>query len=264
MRTAFVLAVIVAALFIASAVRAEVVGKTIEYKDKDVTLEGYVAFDPVKIKAGKAPGVLIVHQWMGLTDYEKRRAGQLAELGYVAFALDIYGKGERPASRAEAGKYAGKYKGDRELFRSRLAAGLAQLTAHDNVDAKRLAAIGYCFGGTGVLEMARMGANVLGVVSFHGGLDAATASDAKGQKPKVLVLHGADDPFVPPAQVEAFMKEMNAGKFDWQMIHYSGAVHSFTQKEAGDDNSTGAAYNAAADVRSWRAMTQLLDEVFAK
>ena len=263
MRINPVLAAIVFAIFIATNLQAEIVTKTISYTDNGVELEGFLAYDSTKAKAD-APGVLIVHQWLGLTDNEQMRAKMLAELGYVAFALDIYGKNDRPANRGEAGKWAGKYKGDRKLFRQRLAAGLKVLQAQSNVDQKKLAAIGYCFGGTGVLEMARMGAPVAGVVSFHGGLDATLPVTEGGHKPKVLVLHGADDPFVPQAQIDGFVKEMNEAKFDWQMIYYSGAVHSFTQKAAGNDNSTGAAYHAASDERSWGAMKQFFAELFGK
>ena len=263
MRTACVFTAIVFALALTSAARAELVTKSITYSDNGVELEGFLAYDTEKVK-GATPGVLVVHQWMGLTDNEKMRAKMLAEQGYIAFALDIYGKNDRPAARADAGKFAGKYKGDRALFRKRLAAGLAVLASQANVDQKRIAAIGYCFGGTGVLELARMGAGVAGVASFHGGLSATLPVEAKESKAKVLVLHGADDPFVPQAEIEGFVKEMNAAKFDWQMIYYSGAVHSFTQKEAGNDNAAGAAYNAAADARSWQAMKQFLGEVFAK
>ena len=263
MRINHVLAAIVFAIFIAANLQAEIVTRTISYTDNGVELEGFLAYDSTKAKAD-APGVLIVHQWLGLTDNEQMRAKMLAELGYVAFALDIYGKNDRPANRGEAGKWAGKYKGDRKLFRQRLAAGLKVLQAQSNVDQKELAAIGYCFGGTGVLEMARMGAPVAGVVSFHGGLDATLPVAEGGHKPKVLVLHGADDPFVPQAQIDGFVKEMNEAKFDWQMIYYSGAVHSFTQKAAGNDNSTGAAYHAASDERSWGAMKQFFAELFGK
>ncbi len=148
-------------------VQAEVKTQTVTYQDGDVTLEGYVAFDPDKVSYG-APGVLVVHQWLGLTDYEQLRCRQLAELGYVAFALDIYGKDDRPANVGEAGKYAGKYKMDRKLYRQRLNLGLDQLKKLPNVDKKRLGAIGYCFGGTGVIELARSGADIAGAVSFHG------------------------------------------------------------------------------------------------
>ncbi len=153
---------------VSSGLRGEVQTKTIEYSDGQTKFEGFVAFDPAKTSQG-APGVLVVHQWLGLTDYEKSRCQQLAELGYVAFALDIYGKGVRPSGVQEAGKFAGQYKSDRGLYRKRLNLGLEQLKAQAGVNKSQIAAIGYCFGGTGVLELARSGADVAGVVSFHGG-----------------------------------------------------------------------------------------------
>jgi dienelactone hydrolase len=243
---------------------AAVQTRAIEYKDGDVVLEGHLAWDDAKVKPGSsAPGVLIVHQWLGLTQNERMRAGLLAEMGYVAFACDIYGKGTRPKDRAEAPQFAGKYKGDRQLFRRRLSLGLAELLKQPGVDAKRTAAIGYCFGGTGVLELARSGASVAGVVSFHGGLDSPTPADGKNIKTKVLVLHGADDPFVPAKDIEAFTRELNDAKVDWQMVYYSDAVHAFTQKEAGSDKSRGACYHESSDRRSWAAMKTFLDEVLA-
>ncbi|MEZ6093195.1 MAG: dienelactone hydrolase family protein [Pirellulaceae bacterium] len=250
---------LVFALFMsATFARAEVQTKVIEYSDGQNTFEGYLAWDD---SVETAPGILIVHQWTGMTDYEKGRARQLAAMGYVAFALDIYGKGVRPQP-PEAGAEAGKYKNDRELFRKRLNLGLEQLKNVKGVDHDRLAAIGYCFGGTGVLELARSGANINGVVSFHGGLDSTNPEDGKSIKCKVLVCHGADDPFVPAADIEKFKEELNGANVDWQMIYYSGAVHSFTQPMAGDDNSRGAAYNERADHRSWAAMRQFFKELF--
>ncbi|QDT02578.1 Dienelactone hydrolase family protein [Rubripirellula lacrimiformis] len=240
---------------------AEIQTETVVYHDGDVTLEGFVAWDPEKVQGG-APGVLISHQWMGLTDYEKGRCRQLADLGLVAFALDIYGQGVRPVNPGEAGKLAGVYKADRDLYRRRLNLGLDQLRARDGVDAKRIAAIGYCFGGTGVLELARSGAEVAGVVSFHGGLDSPSPDDGKQIAAKILVCHGADDPFVPKADIEAFIAELNAAHVDWQMNVYAGAVHSFTQPMAGNDNSKGAAYNEQADHRSWLAMEAFFQEIF--
>ena len=240
---------------------AEVMTKTVQYKDGDLVLEGYVAWDPA---VSDAPGVLIVHQWMGLTDYEKGRCKQLAELGYVAFALDVYGKDSRPADRGEAAKTAGGFKKNRQLYRRRLNLGLDQLLAVDGVDKDRIAAIGYCFGGTGVLELARSGANIEGVVSFHGGLDSPNPADGAKIKAKLLICHGADDPFVPAKGIQALKKELNAAKVNWQMNYYSGAVHSFTQPMAGSDNSKGAAYNKQADQRSWIAMRAFFDEIFAK
>ena len=240
--------------------RAEIVTKSVEYKEGDTTLEGFVAYDN-SVKNSR-PGVLIVHQWKGLGDYEKMRAEMLAKMGYVAFACDIYGKGVRPASMQEAGAQAGKYKGDRALLRKRVKAGLETLLKQQGVDAKRVAAIGYCFGGTTALELARSGADVAGVVSFHGGLGTPTPEDAKNIKCKVLACHGADDPNVPPAEVAGFEKEMRDGKIDWQLIAYGNAVHSFTDKSAGNDNSKGAAYNEKADRRSWEAMKDLFAEIF--
>jgi dienelactone hydrolase len=199
---------------------------------------------------------------MGLTDYEKHRARMLAQLGYVAFCADIYGKGSRPQNTAEASALAGKYKSDRRLLRACVNAGLDTLRQQPLVDPKRLAAIGYCFGGTTVLELARRGADIAGVVSFHGGLDSPTPADGKNIKCKVLALAGADDPFQKPEDLAAFEKEMRDAKVDWQINFYGGAVHAFTQPMAGNDNSQGAAYNERADKRSWEAMKQFFTEIF--
>ncbi len=234
--------------------------RTVEYRDGDQVLEGYLAYD--EAKPGKRPAVLIVHDWKGVGPYVKRRADQLAKLGYLAFAVDIYGKGMRPQTAEAAGALAGTYKQDRALFRSRLLAGYRAMLASPQADATRTAAIGYCFGGTGVLELARSGADLNGVVSFHGGLDSPAPEDGKNIKAKVLILHGAEDPFVPAKDVDAFLAEMRAANLDWQMISYGGAVHSFTNPEAGNDASTGAAYNASADRRSWGAMRQFFGELF--
>jgi dienelactone hydrolase len=241
---------------------AQITTKTIEYNDGDTVLEGYVAWDAAKNGVPGVPGVLIVHQWTGLTDYERSRAKQIAELGYVGFALDIYGKGVRPEAMQDAAKESGKYKGDRELYRRRLTLGLDQLKKLTNVDTTRLAAIGYCFGGTGVLELARTGADVDGVVSFHGGLDSTNPEDGKNIQAKILICHGADDPFVPEADIEAMQKEFSDADVDWQMISYSEAVHSFTQTMAGTDKTRGAAYDEKADKRSWKAMKLFFEEVF--
>lgn len=240
---------------------AALVEKAVTYQQGGTTLEGFQVYDDAV--AGRRPAVLVIHQWTGLTDYEKGRSRMLAELGYNVLAADIYGKGIRPQP-PEAGKEAGKYKGDRTLFRTRLTTALDLLKADERTDAKKIAAIGYCFGGTGVLELARSGADLAGVVSFHGSLDAADGMTALPGKvsAKVLVLHGAADPYVPPAQVAAFQKEMDDAKADWQLVFYSGAVHAFTQKEAGNDPSKGAAYDAVADRRSWVAMKSFFAELF--
>ncbi|TSK08872.1 MAG: dienelactone hydrolase family protein [Geobacter sp.] len=240
---------------------AGVVGKTVEYRQGDTVLEGYLAYDD-SIKE-KRPGVLVIHEWMGVGPYEKMRAEQLAKLGYVAFAADIYGKGVRPATPDAAAKEAGKYRGDdRSLIRARGAAGLEKLASFPQVDRKRLAVIGYCFGGTAALELARSGAGLLGTVSFHGGLSTPNPSDARNIKGKVLALHGADDPYVKPDEVAAFQKEMRDAKVDWQMNYYGNAVHSFSNPKSGNDNSKGVAYNEKADRRSWEAMKLFFNEIF--
>ena len=241
--------------------QARLVTKTVEYRQGDTVLEGYLAYDD-SVK-GKRPGVLVIHEWTGITDYEKRRAQQLAELGYVAFAADIYGKGVRPATPQAAAQEAGKFRGkDRTLLRARAAAGLDKLASFDQVDNKRLAVIGYCFGGTAALELARSGARQLGTVSFHGGLDTPAPADALKIRGKVLALHGADDPHVPPAQVADFQQEMRLAKVDWQMNYYGGAVHSFSNPKSGNDPSKGVAYNEKADRRSWEAMKLFFKEIF--
>jgi dienelactone hydrolase len=239
--------------------RAAIHTETFDYKQGDTTLEGFLAYDDSI--SGKRPGVLVVHQWLGLTDYEKRRATMLAQLGYVAFCADIYGNGNHPKDVSEAGAQAGKYKSDRALLRARVNAGLDVLKKNELVDTKRVAAIGYCFGGTTVLELARSGADLNGVVSFHGGLDSPTPADGKNIKCKVLALAGADDPFQKPDDLTAFESEMRDNKVDWQIVFYGGAVHAFTQPDPGFVNA-GAKYNEKADKRSWEAMKTFFAEIF--
>jgi dienelactone hydrolase len=239
---------------------ADIKTQTVEYGQGGTVLEGFAAYDASM--TGKRPAVLIVHQWKGLTDYEKRRARMLAELGYNVLAADIYGKGVRADNPKDAAALAGKFKADRALLRSRVMAGMNFLKADPKTDAKRTAAIGYCFGGTTVLELARSGAEVSGVVSFHGALNTPTPADAMNIKGKVLALHGADDPFVPLPEVTAFEEEMRKANVDWQLVAYGGAVHSFTDSSAGSDASKGAAYNEKADHRSWEAMKAFFHEIF--
>jgi len=236
---------------------AEIKTQTVNYRDGDTELEGYLAYGDSIV--GKRPAVLVVHQWMGLSDYEKKRCEMLAKLGYVAFAVDVYGKGVRPTSVPEAGAQAGKYKNDRPLLRQRVNAGLDWLQKQDRVDTKRIAAIGYCFGGTAVIELARSGADVAAVVSFHGGLDSPTPADGTNITCRVLALHGADDPFESAQDLAAFESEMREAKVDWQLIKYGGAVHSFTDWKA-SGAIKGAQYNERADQRSWQAMLQMFDE----
>jgi dienelactone hydrolase len=239
--------------------RAEIVTKSILYKDGDTTLEGYLAYDSTG--TAKRPGVLVVHQWKGLTEYEKKRCEMLAKLGYVAFAADIYGKDVRPTTTQDASALVTKYKTDRALLRERVKAGLECLRKQDRVDPKCLAAIGYCFGGTTVIELARSGADVGGVVSFHGGLDSPNPEDGRRIRCQVLALCGADDPFVPEKDMDAFEAEMRAAQVDWRLVKYGGAVHSFTDWNA-DGSMKGAQYNERADKRSWEEMKHFLTALF--
>lgn len=250
-------------VLIAQTAQARIVTKTVEYRQGNTALEGYLAYDD-SVK-GKRPGVLVIHEWTGINPYIKKRVEQLAALGYVAFAADIYGKGVRPSTPELAGKEAAKYRGkDRSLIRARGAAGLDKLASYPQVDTGRLAVIGYCFGGTAALELARSGANLRGTVSFHGGLDTPVPADALKIRGKVLALHGADDPHVPPEQVAAFQQEMRMAKVNWEMVYYGGAVHSFTNPDSGNDPTKGVAYNAQADRRSWEEMRLFFAEIFAK
>jgi dienelactone hydrolase len=249
-----------ALLFLATLAPAAVKTAVIEYKHGETVLEGYLAYDDAL--PGKRPGVLIIHEWTGHNPYVRKRAEQLAAMGYVAFALDMYGKGVQAKDVQEAQQRSGAFKNDRALMRSRAAAGLDVLRKADRVDPRQLAAMGYCFGGTCVLEMARGGQDLAGVVSFHGDLATPTPDDARNIKGKVLVLHGADDPFVKDDVVAAFEAEMRKAGVDWEVVKYGGAVHSFTNPGAGNDNSRGAAYNAKADARSWQAMKDFFGELF--
>lgn len=231
------------------------------YKQGDAELEGYIVYE--ESSAEPRPGILVVHEWKGLGEYAKRRARELAGLGYVAFAADIYGKGVRPESHEEAGKTAGMYKNDRGLMRARITAALDVLKSHPLVESSKIGAIGYCFGGTTVLELARSGADVKGVASFHGALSTPDPADAKNIKGKVLVMNGADDKFISAEEIAAFKKEMSDAGVDMRFENYPGAVHSFTVKEAGSDPSTGMAYDEAADKDSWEKMKAFFSEVFA-
>lgn len=239
---------------------AAIVKKNYDYNLAGKKYEGYLAYDDTK--KGPMPGVLVAHNWMGVTDETKSKVDQLAELGYVAFAVDIYGKDVRPKNVEEASALSSGFKKDRIPLRNRMHQGLKVLREQKNVDKTKLAVVGYCFGGTAALELARAGGDVKAIVSFHGGLDSPRPADGAKIKGRVLALHGADDPFVPAVELTAFEEEMRKNKVDWQLIKYGGTVHSFTEKAAGNDNSKGAAYNAAADRRSWEAMRDHLAEVF--
>jgi dienelactone hydrolase len=236
--------------------------RVVEYKAGAQTFEGFVAMPSPIQKSKKLPGVLIVHNWMGVTEETKSKAREFAKLGYVAFAADIYGKGVRPSNMDEAAKQATLYKTDRKLFRERLNLGLQQLQALPEVNANKIAAAGYCFGGTGALELARSGAKIKGAISFHGGLDSPEPTLGKNIQAQVIAFHGADDPYVPEKDLVAFETEMKSNKVDYQLIKFGNTVHSFTEKAAGNDPSKGAAYQAQSDQRSWSMTREFLQQLF--
>jgi dienelactone hydrolase len=242
--------------------RAGLRTERIEYKDGDVPMEGYLTYDDA-VK-GKRPGVIVVHEWWGLNRYIERRTEELAKLGYIAFAIDMYRKGMRADNPQKAGELSSVYTKNRGLMRSRAIAGLEVLRKHPLADPSRIAAIGYCFGGTTSLELARSGAALVGVVSFHGGLDTPNPADARNIKGSVLVLQGADDPFNPHEKVEAFQDEMRKANVDWEMNIYGSAQHSFTNPDADKYGIKGVAYYEKADKRSWEAMKIFFEEIFKK
>ncbi len=240
---------------------AKLVTRPVEYRQGETVLEGYLAYDDAVRE--RRPGVLVVHEWYGLNDYAKKRAEQVAGLGYVAFAVDMYGKGVVTDDPKRAGELAGQVRG-KPVLRERIVAALETLKRQERVDPQRIAAMGYCFGGTTALQLAYTGADVAGVVSFHGSLTPPQEEDMRRIKAKVLVLHGADDPMVPPEMVNAFEKAMREAKADWQLIAYGGAVHSFTNPNSGRAGIEGVGYNEKADRRSWEHMKLFFEEIFGK
>ena len=252
--------------FLAFASHAKVVTQSVSYDHNGVKLEGYLAFDDQKTSSGKLPGVLIVPEWWGVNDYVKGRAEQIAQLGYVAFVADMYGGGISTTDPKKAGELASPFYG-KPLMAERARAGLDRLLKNNSVDPRHVAAIGYCFGGSASQVLAYSGAPLVGIVSFHGGLVPASAEAAATNKAKFLICHGAVDPFVKKEDLEAFLKSMEDGKFDYQFVSYAHAVHAFTNPNADKAAANGLAgvgYNAAADHRSWKHMKVFLEEVFAK
>ena len=251
-----------AALLAGEPIQAGAVIRTsdVDYDLDGTALRGYLAVDAAS--TDRRPGVLVIHDWAGVGEYVQVRAQMLARLGYLALAADIYGADVRPAPQ-DAPRVAGGYYRDPALVRARAAAGLAELRAHPLVDPARIAVIGYCFGGFVALELARSGADLVGAVTFHGALSTSAPHDAANIRAKVLVLTGASDPVVDDDQVRAFENAMRAAPHvDWQLVSYSGAMHSFSQPEA-DAPDHGAAYHATADRRSWAAMRAFFGEIFA-
>lgn len=235
--------------------------KPVNYTDGNQVLNG------LSIKAAKKsvqnPGVLLLPAWLGIDNASKGIAEDLSKLGYTVFIADIYGEGNYPKNASEAGKQAGFYKNNYEAYQKRISLALQELIK-SGANADNIVAIGYCFGGTGVLEAARGELKLKGVVSFHGGLGKDATRKNQPVSTKVLVCHGADDPFVSKEEISSFQQEMRDSKTDWQMIYYANSVHSFTNPEAGNDNSKGAAYNAIAAKRSFEHLQLFLSEVLKK
>lgn len=232
--------------------------KAVSYKDGDQNLNGF-AITPEKKRTNK-PGILILPAWKGIDGHSKEVADNLSKLGYYAFIADIYGEGNYPKDAKEAGEKSGFYKKNYKEYQKRIRLALEQLIKA-GADTDNIVVIGYCFGGTGALEAVRSNMNIKAGVSFHGGLGKDNKRFNNLLQPKVLVLHGADDTFVPQTDIEAFQTEMRDGNADWQMIYYADAVHAFTEKSAGNDKSKGAAYNEKADRRSWQHLLLFLQEV---
>ncbi|WP_224242345.1 dienelactone hydrolase family protein [Hyalangium gracile] len=240
---------------------AKPVQKPVKYELSGTKLEGVLIYDDA-VKTPR-PGLVLVPNWLGINPANLKQAVEIAGKDYIIFVADMYGGTVRPKTTDEAGKVSGAVKGDRVLMRARVNKALEMLRAEGKavgLDGKKLGAIGFCFGGTSVLELARSGSDVAGVVSFHGGLDAPTPADGKGITAKVLALHGAEDPYVPPAEVTGFQEEMRKLKADWQLVSYGNAVHSFTDVDA---NVPGQAqYNAKVAKRAYKAMNDFFAEAF--
>src|SRR6266478_3847241 len=234
--------------------------RDIDYRDQAVNLRGYLAWD--QTATARRPGVLVFHEGLGLGEFAMARARMLAELGYVALAADMFGDRRQARNAEEVGELLGGLRKEPELSRVRGRAALATLAALPEVDATRLAAIGFCFGGSVVLELAREGADLKAVVSFHGVLSTKMPAQSGRVKASVLVLTGAEDPLAPPDQVAAFENEMREGAVrDWQVISYGNTLHGFANPAADGSMMRTALYNEQADRRSWASMQSLFDEV---
>jgi len=243
---------------------SQLIGEEIEYTADTITMKGYLAYDASQ--EGPRPGILVVHEWWGHNAYARKRADMLAEMGYTALAVDMYGNGKTADHPDDAGKFSQEVFQNIESGMARFNAALELIKSHKTTDPEKVAAIGYCFGGGVVLHMARSGADLDGVVSFHGSLATKTPAQEGSVLAAVLVCHGADDSFVQPEQVVEIQAEMEAAKVDFTFIAYPGAVHSFTNPDAdvfGKKFELPLAYNEAADSQSWKDMQEFFDRIFA-
>jgi dienelactone hydrolase len=241
---------------------AAVQTKKVTHKSGDTECHGFLAWDDAV--AGPRPGVLVVHEWWGLNDYARGRAEQLAKLGYVAFAADMYGEGKVAAHPTEAGQMASKVRANVQDWRKRALAALDVLKAQPQCDPTRLAAMGYCFGGSTVLQLAYSGVDLKAVVSFHGALSAASETEAKQIKATILVCHGAADTFIPEAAIKAFREALDKAGAKYEFVAYDGVKHSFTVPDADKHNNPGLKYDKAADEDSWKRTVALFKAKFGK
>ncbi len=244
--------------FLSVTVGAEIITKEVTYTLNNINFKGFLAYD--NAVKGKRPGVLVAHEWWGLNDFTKTQVKDLAGMGYSAFAVDMYGEGKKTIDPKIAAKMAGEVRGT-PLMRERIQAGLKALLSQEAVDPQRIAAIGFCFGGTAVLELAYSGAAIKGVVTLHGGLFSPKPEDLGNIKAKLLVLHGADDPTMPQETISRFQESMRKSGADWQMVYFGNTIHSFTNPASGNDNSKGVAYNALSAERAFKYMKMFLKEI---
>jgi dienelactone hydrolase len=250
-------------LCLTAPVLAAVKGEEVQYQDDGVAMKGYLAYDDA-VK-GKRPGVLVVHEWWGHNEYTRKRARMLAELGYTALAVDMYGEGKTADHPETAGKFSGEVRKNMPAMQARFKAARKLLASHPTVDAKRIGAIGYCFGGAVVLDMARSGADLAGVVSFHGSLTTEHPAQPGKVKARLLVLNGEADPFVSADSIAAFQKEMDNAKVKYKFVNYPNAKHSFTNPGAtavGEKFNLPLVYSPVADQESWVEMERFFKEVF--
>jgi dienelactone hydrolase len=252
------LGLLIACGLIVTTVEAAVQTKSITYKDGEVDCIGFLAWDDAI--EGQRPGVLVVHEWWGLDEYARGRAKQLAEMGYVAFAADMYGQGKTVEHPQDASAMAGQVRANVQAWRKRAQAGLEVLKAQPPCDPKKLAAIGYCFGGSTALQLAYSGADLDAVATFHAALPTPTEAEAKTVKSRLLICHGADDKFIPAEAIQAFRGALDKAGAKYEFVAYPGAVHSFTVPDAGKHNNPGMQYQEAADKDSWARMTKLFAE----
>jgi len=266
MKNIFVILVaisLVSAFAVFAEAKPRIEGKAVEYSAEGVTMKGYLAYD--KNIKGKRPGVLVVHEWWGHNEYARKRARMLAEMGYAALAVDMYGDGKTAIHPDDAGKFSSELMKNFSIAKARFIAALEFLKKQSTVDQEQIAAIGYCFGGGVVLNMARQGIDLKGVASFHGSLMAVKPAEPGTVKAKILVLHGSDDKFISPEQIEAFKQEMKTAGADFQFISYPGAIHSFTNPDADEyakKFKLQLGYNAEADKKSWEELRKFFDTIF--